>query len=172
MAQLNSRGTLTRGRWDYFEHSNGWASVYGSVTSGGIGAYFANNSTATMQLDIYALYWFASVATIWNVTVFVPPLVLTSFTPTESQVHATQLDRATPPGVVGMYSASASPFFTIQRGSNSQSGAIVQPVPGQPFITLPPSWAIGVGGFGGANPIELSLNVFFQEVVDNVAPAP
>lgn len=172
MAQLNSRGTLTRGRWDYFEHSNGWASVWGSVTSGGIGAYLANNSTATLQLDIYALYWFASVASPWTVAVFPPPQVLTAIPPSEIEIHAEQLDRATPPGVCGMYSASASPFYTIQRVSNSLTSGILQPVPGQPFITLPPLWAIGVGGFGGANPIEMSLNVWFQEVLDNVAPAP
>jgi len=172
MAQLNSRGTLTRSRWDYFEQTNGWASVYGSVTSGGIGAYFANNSTGSLALDIYNFTWFASVAVPWNVTLFVPPLVLTAFTPTDSEVHASQPDRATLAGVVGMYSASASPFFTIQRISNQVQSGIVEPVAGQPFVTLPPGWAIGIGGFAGTNPCELSLNVWYQEVTDNIAPAP
>jgi hypothetical protein len=171
MAQLNSRGTLTRGRWDYFEHSNGWASVYGSVTSGGIGAYFANNSTATMQLDIYALYWFASVASVWNVGLFPPPLILTAFAPTEVEIHASQPDRAQLAGVCGMYSAAGSPFLTIQRISNSLTSGIIQPVAGEPFIALPPNWAISVSGFGGGNPIELSMNVWYQEIIDNVSPA-
>lgn len=171
MAQLNSRGTLTRGRWDYFEHSNGFASVYGSVASGGIGAYFANNSTATMQLDIYALYWFASVASPWVVSLLPPPLVLTAVTPTDIQIRATQPDKAAPAGVCGMYSASGSPFYTVQRVSNALTSGVVQPTPAQPFITLPPMWAIAVGGFTGTGPVELSLNVWFQEVLDNTPPA-
>lgn len=171
MASLNSRGTLTRGRWDFFEHSNGWASVYGSVVSGGIGAYFANNSTATMQLDIYALYWFASVATTWSVVLFPPPLIVTPFAPTDIEIHSSQPDRGQLAGVLGMYSASASPFFTIHRISNSQTSGVLQPVAGEPFIALPPNWAIGVGGFGGSNPIEISLNVWYQEVIDNIRPA-
>jgi len=171
MAQLNSRGTLTRGRWDYFEHSNGWASVFGSVASGGIGAYFANNSTATMQLDIYALYWFASVSSPWNIALFPPPLVVTPLAPTDIEIHSSQPDRAQLAGVCGMYSASASPFFAIQRYSNSTSSGVLQPVAGEPFIVLPPNWAIAVGGGGGANPIELSMNVWYQEIVDNISPA-
>ena len=172
MARLNSRGTMTRSRWDFFEHSNGWASVYGSVTSGGINAYFANNSTATLQIDIYNFTWFASVALVWNVFILIPPLVLTPIPPTEIEVHACQLDAAAPPGVCGMFNANASPSFTIQRISNATTSGIIEPVAGQPFITLPPSYAIGVGGGPATNPTELALNVWFQPVLDNIPPAP
>ena len=172
MARLNSRGTLTRGRWDFFEHSNGWASVFGSVTSGGINAFFANNSTATLQIDVYNLTWFASIPLVWNVFILIPPLVLTEIPPTEIEVHACQLDAGTPPGICGMFNANSSPSFTIQRVSNATTSGIIEPVAGQPFITLPPGWAIGVGGGAVTNPCEISLNVWFQPVLDNVPPAP
>ena len=172
MAQLNSRGTLTRGRWDYFEHSNGWASVYGSTTTGLIGAYFANNSTATMQLDIYHLAWFASITAIWGIVLLPPPQILTTIVPTEIQIHAQQPDKATPPGTCGIYSGIGSQYYTIQRVSNSTQSGTLAPVAGEPFITLPPMWAIAVQAQPGTNPIELSLNVWFQEVLDNVPPAP
>jgi hypothetical protein len=171
MAQLNSRGTLTRGRWDFFEHSNGWASVLGSVVSGFINAYFANNSTATLAIDIYNLTWFASVAQPWRIFILVPPLVLTPITPDEVEVHACQLDAATPPGICGMFSANTSAYFTVQRISNAITNGIIEPVAGEPFITLPPGWAIGVGGDAGSNPCELSLSVWFQPVLDNIPPA-
>lgn len=171
MARLNSRGTLTRNRWDFFERTNGWASVWGSVTTGGIGCYYANNSTGTMQVDIYNVTWFASVPAPWNLLLFSPPLVFTPVTPTEIEIRPIQPDGAQPAGVCGMYSARGSTFFTIQRISNNQPSGIVAPVSGVPFVTLPPGWAIGVDSFSTSNPIELSMNVWFQEVLDNVAPA-
>ena len=171
MALLNSRGTLTRGRWDYFEQSNGWASVYGSVASGPIGAYFINNSTGAIQIDVYSLYWWASSAFAWTVALFPPPFVATAITPTEVEIHAAQPDRQTPAGACGLYYNQTSAFYTLQKVSNSVESGIVQPAPGQPFITLPPSWGIGVGGGGVAGPTELSMNVWFQEVSDNIAPA-
>lgn len=172
MAQLNSRGTLTRNRWDYFEHSNGWASVYGSVPSGLISAYFANNSTGTMQLDIYRVEWFASVPAAWGIALIPPPLIVTPITPTDIEIHSAQPDRGAPAGICGMYSAFASPFYQIQRNSNQASSGSLAPIAGVPFITLPPGWIIAVGGNPGANPCELSMNVWFQEIIDNVPPAP
>jgi hypothetical protein len=171
MAQLNSRGTLTRGRWDFFEHSNGWASVYGSVPSGFIGAYFANNQTGTMQLDLYRLYWFASQALNWSIGLFSPPLILTPLAPNEIEIRADQPDRATPPGVCGMYTASTGASYTIQRHSELASSGELAPVAGEPFITLPPGWAIAVNALAGSSPCELSINVWFQETLDNISPA-
>lgn len=172
MAQLNSRGTLTRGRWDFFEHSNGWASVYGSVTSGGIGAYYANNATGTLQVDVYSLFWTCSVASTWNVQLLPPPIIATAFPPTDIEIHACQPDAAQPVGSVGMFSAYGGPFFIVFHVSNSMTGQFFAPVAGEPFVTLPPGWAISVGGNSGGNPCEMSMNVWFQPMLDNIAPAP
>ena len=172
MAQLNTRGTLTRNRWDYFEHSNGVASIYGSVTSGGIGAYFANNSSGATAIDVYTLNWSASVAGVWNIILMLPPIVLTAIAPTESHVFALAPDVATPPGIVGMYSLLASPYQTFVRYSAGSSGAQMAPIMSSYFATLPPGWAISISGPNGSNPCELSLTVWYQYVTDNIAPAP
>ena len=172
MAQLNTRGTLTRTRWDYFEHSNGVSSVYGSVTSGTIGCYFANNSSGATAIDVYTLNWSASVAGLWAVTLLQPPLVLAPLAPAESHIFALQPDVATPPGVNGMWTSVASAFQTFFRYSASTSGDELQPIPGSYFVTLPPGWAISIGGGGSPNPCELSMTVWYQYVTDNIAPAP
>lgn len=171
MARLNSRGTLTRTRWDYFERTNGWAFVSGSVTSGGIGTYFSNNSSATMQLDIYSLTWAASVSLDWDILLYAPPLTISPMVPTESSVNCVQPDSAAPAGVVGMYTASAGNFRHIERISNAVNGSVIAPVGGMSWLTLPPLWSIAVSANAGGNPCELSMTVWYQEILDNVAPA-
>lgn len=172
MAQLNTRGTLTRTRWDYFEHSDGVASLYGSVTSGTIGAYFANNSTGATAIDLYTLNWSCSVANQVYISLLLPPLVVTPLAPTESHIFALAPDVATPPGVVGMFTSSAGPFATYIRYSAATTGTQLSPIMGSYFATLPPGWAISVNTFNGSNPCELSMTVWFQYVTDNIAPAP
>ena len=172
MAQLNSRGTLTRNRWDYFEHSNGVASVFGSVVSGTIGCYFANNSSGATAIDIYTLNWAASVTGVWQISLLPPPLILTPLTPIESHIFALASDVAQPPGLTGMFSAFASTFETYIRYSNSSSGDELSPIAGSFFATLPPGWAISVGGVSSTNPVELAMTVWYQYVTDNIAPAP
>lgn len=171
MAQLFSRGTLTRTRWDYFERTNGWAFVTGHVTSGGIGTYFTNNSTATMHLDIYNLTWAASVAMDWDIWLYSPPLTIIPLAPDEASVNCIQPDMAAPAGIVGMYSGSAGSFRHIQRISNSVNGGIVTPVGGMAWLTLPPLFSIAVSGNPGSNPSELSMSVWYQETLDNIAQA-
>lgn len=172
MAQLNSRGTLTRSRWDYFEHSNGVASIFGSVTSGGIGCYFANNSTGATAIDIYTLNWSASVSQVFNVSLLLPPLILTPLAPTESHIFSLASDVATPPGLTGMFIGVSSIFQTYIHYSASSTGAEVSPIAGSYFATLPPGWAISVGVGAGSNPIELAMTVWYQYVTDNISPAP
>jgi len=172
MAQLNSRGTLTRARWDYFEHSNGVSSIFGSVATGFIGAYFANNSTGATAIDIYTLNWSASVAGQFFITLLLPPLILTPITPIESHIFALAPDVATPPGVNGMFSANAGTFETYVRYSAATSGDELAPIMGSYFATLPPGWAISINGFGSPNPCELAMTVWYQYVTDNIAPAP
>ena len=171
MAQLNSRGTQTRGRWDYFEHSNGIAFVSGSVTTGPIGAYFANNSTGATAIDVYTINWMASVSLTFTLMVFPPPFSLTPVTPTDSNVRALQADLAAPPGLVGMYSFGAAPYIQMLRYSAGSTGAQVAPITGNYFTTLPPGWAIAVECGVQSNPVELSMTVWYQYVTDNIAPA-
>jgi hypothetical protein len=172
MAQLNTRGTLTRTRWDYFEHSNGVASIYGAVSSGTIGAFFANNSSGSTAIDVYALNWSASVAGTFYITLYLPPLVMTPLTPVESHIFALAPDVATPPGVTGMFTFNAGAFQTYIRYAASTNGAQVAPLMGSYFATLPPGWAISINGFGSSNPCELAMTVWYQYVTDNVSPAP
>ena len=172
MAQLNTRGTLTRSRWDYFEHSNGVSTIWGSVTSGPIGAYFANNSTGATAIDIYSLEWSASVSGLWGIGFFMPPLVLTAITPSESSIQAVLPDVATPPGVNGMFSLYASTYRTLTRYEGPIGGAQLAPIMGSYFATLPPGWAIVISGPGSPNPCELAMTVWYQYVTDNIAPAP
>lgn len=171
MAQLNSRGTMIRNRWDYFERSNGFAFIYGAVASGPVGAYFANNSAGATNLDIFNLTWSASVTTIVEVAFLLPPLILVPVTATESFIHPLLPDSAKPPGVVGMFSTFSSVYWTIVRYSNTSNQDEMVPIPGSYFVTLPPSWALAVWTAPQANPAEFSMTVWYQEVLDNVPPA-
>lgn len=171
MGQQFSRGTLTRARWDYFERTDGIAMVWGQVVSGPIGAYFANNSSGSLAIDVYNFQMFSSVTTIWDVLLLLPPLVLTPITLNDAQVMSLQPDHAQPAGVVGMFSALTSNFRRLQRVSNGAFQLTMTPIPGSYFITLPPGWALSVFGNPGANPAELSMTTWYQEVTDNIAPA-
>jgi hypothetical protein len=171
MAQLNSRGTLMRARWDYFEHSNGVSSIYGSVPSGFIGCYFANNSAGATAIDIYTVNWTASVAGPYYLTLLLPPLVLTPLTPTESHLFALAPQTATPPGINGMFTANAGAYQTFIRYAAATTGAQVAPIMGSYFATLPPGWAISINGLGSSNPTELAMTVWYQYVTDNISPA-
>ena len=172
MAQLNTRGTLTRSRWDYFEHSNGVSSVYGSVASGPIGAYFANNSSGATAIDIYTINWSASIVELFGIFLLVPPLILTPLAPSESHIFALASDVGAPPGVNGMFTVNGGLGQTYVRYSAGSSGVQVAPIMGSYFATLPPGWAICVFGPGSSNPCELSMTVWYQYVTDNIAPAP
>ena len=172
MAQLNTRGTLTRTRWDYFEHSNGVAFVYGSVTTGPISAYFANNSTGATAIDIYTLNWSASVAAAWSIAFLMPPLILTPIAPTESHIFPLIPDAAQPPGLVGMYTANAGAYATLQLYTQGTQTQQMAPIMGSYFATLPPGWAISVTSGPGANPVTLAMTVWYQYVTDNISPAP
>lgn len=171
MAQLNSRGTQTRNRWDYFEHSNGVSLVWGTVTSGPIGCYFANNSTGATAIDIYTINWSSSVTGVFAVGLVIPPLILTPITPAESHIFALAPQTATPPGVNGMFSNYPATYVTYIRYSGASGGAELSPVMGSYFATLPPGWAITISGPGSPNPCELSMTVWYQYVTDNIAPA-
>ena len=172
MAQLNTRGTLTRSRWDYFEHSNGISLVWGSVTSGPIGAYFANNSTGSTAVDIYAIDWSATVAGLWGIGFIAPPLVLSPLTPGESTIFPLQPDAAIPPGINGMFTNFPALYRTLVRYEGPTGAAQLTPLMGSYFATLPPGWAISISGPGSSNPCELAMTVWYQYVTDNISPAP
>jgi len=172
MAQLNSRGTLTRNRWDYFEHSNGVSEIYGSVASGAIGCYFANNSSGATAVDIYTINWSASVAGLFWIALLMPPLTVVPLVPTESNIFALAPDVAIPPGINGMFTGISSPGRTYIRYSAGSSGAQLAPIMGSYFATLPPGWAISISTPGSANPVELAMTVWYQYVTDNISPAP
>jgi hypothetical protein len=172
MANLNTRGTLTRNRWDYYESSNVWAFIYGTVASGPIYAYLFNNATAQTQLDVYMLSWSASLATLWDVALYPPQQTVTPLTPAESELHTVQPDAAAPTGAVGMAIAIAtSTLYRIDHRSDSPQAVTINLGTSSPFITLPPGWILAVSG-SPPSECELSMTVWYQQVLDNVAPAP
>jgi hypothetical protein len=171
MAQLNSRGTLTRGRWDYFERSNGIAFVYGSVNTGPIGAFFANNATSGASIDVYAIFASSNNAIAWDTFILLPGIAGTALTPTESWISCIKPDEATPAGYIGMWTAITSPMRHLTRDSNLDAYYEIHPIAGEPFFTLPPLWGIAVMSPGRAGTDELSMTIWYQEVLDNIAPA-
>jgi hypothetical protein len=171
MAQLNSRGTMVRNRWDFFERTNGFAFIYGSVPSGPVGAYFANNSQGALQLDIFNLTWAASVVTVVEVAFLLPPLVLVPVGVTESFIHPLQPDSATPAGAVGMFSTFSSVYWTIQRYSNGANYDEISPIPTSYWLTLPPQWAVAAWSNDQPATNEFSMTIWYQEVRDNISPA-
>jgi hypothetical protein len=171
MAQLNTRGTLTRGRWDFFERSNGVAFVYGSVGAGPIGAYFINNAAGGLAIDLYAISGASSNSVLWDTYILLPPISGSAITPTESWVSCIKPDEAAPAGAVGMYSALTSATRHLTRDSNKDNYYLLNPIAGEPFFTLPPLWGIAIMTPGAPGTDELSLTVWYQEVLDNIAPA-
>src|SRR5215472_9763882 len=119
MAYLNTRGTLTRSRLDFYETSNCWAFVNGNVAGGQIAAYLLNNAATAMQVDVYGMRWASSTAQPWAVTVRQPVQTITPITPTYSEVHCIQPDLPMPLGIVGLASAfnpDVHYFVLIQSG--------------------------------------------------------
>ena len=171
MAQLNTRGTLTRGRWDFFERTNGVAFVYGSVTTGPIGCYFVNNGTGGLAIDLYAVASSSSAQGLWDTYILLPPITGSALTPTESTVSCIKPDEATPAGAVGMFTALTSPTRHLLRESEPTNYVEINPVAGVPFYTLPPMWGIAIFTNPTGAQCEMSMTVWYQEVLDNIAPA-
>lgn len=171
MAQLNTRGTLTRSRWDYFESSDGWAFVDASVPSGVLGCYLANNSTGATSLDVYSMEFSATVATTWWAIVFVPPLILTPVTPIVTGISPIQTDHAAIPGALGAYNAIASNFIRIARFAAPTNTILLNPLGNMTFISLPPGWALSAFADPVVSTQEVGMTVWYQEVLDNISPA-
>src|SRR5262245_11942290 len=104
MAYLNTRGTLTRNRLDFYESSNCWGFVNGSAPGGTLYAYLLNNAASALQLDVYGIKWFSSTPQVWVLQVFQPVQTISPVTPGEIEIHSIQPDLPMPLGVVGMAS--------------------------------------------------------------------
>jgi len=171
MAYLNTRGTLTRSRLDFYETSNCWAFVLGTVGSGTVSAYLLNNAATALQLDVYGMRWFSSTPEVWDVAVHQPVQTITPITPTRIDVHTIQPDLAMPLGVVGLASLYTPDvyYYVMHQSGGAQSGELELGY-GTPHIVLPPGWLISVSA-AIAGTCELSVTFFFQQVLDNVPPA-
>jgi hypothetical protein len=171
MAQLNTRGTLTRSRLDFYEHSNCWGFVLGNVPNGGIYAYLVNNASSSLQLDVYGMKWFSSVAETWEVTVRQPVQGITPITPAWSEIHAIQPDLPMPLGVIGLASnfIPSATYYVMRQSGGATSGELEIGYR-TPHIVLPPGWLIVIGATAAAA-VELSVTFFFQQVLDNIPPA-
>jgi hypothetical protein len=171
MAQLNTRGTMVRNRFDFYESSDCWGFVFGSVVSGPICAYLVNNASVAAQLDVYGVTWFSSTAQPWDVTVRAPSQTVTPIAPTESQLHSIQPDQPAPLGAVGLCSAfNPDVFYRLMRQSGGATSGSIDLGYGAAHTVLPPGWFLVISASVGAA-TELSATFFYQIVVDNVAPA-
>ena len=137
----------------------------------GIGCYFANNSAGALALDIYNVTWFASLTLPWDMWLVPPPLQLTPMTPSGTTIISMAPDHAQPAGAVGMFTAGFTPGFRLQRISSTMNFQSLQPIAGSFWMTLPPGWIIAVSANAGTNACEMSMTVWYQEVLDNIAPA-
>jgi hypothetical protein len=170
MAQLNTRGTFVRDRLDFYEQSNCWGFVYGSVNGGGISAYLINNGAGNLQLDIYGIQWFSSTPEPWDVAVHHPVQLITPVTPIDAQIHCIQPDLPMPVGVVGMASAFTPDIYHIvlHQSGGATSGTLDIGY-ASPHIVLPPGWLFSVSSTV-TGLCELSMTVFYQMVLDNIPP--
>jgi len=171
MALLNTRGTLVRDRLDFFETSNAWAFVFGSVASGAFAAFLNNNSTGHTQLDVYGMLWFSSIAQVWDVTLHPPIQTFTPVTPTESMILCIQPDLPAPAGFIGLASAFNSPsYYRILRQSGGAQSGTLDLGYGTAHTVLPPGWSLVLSTTATAA-VELSVTFYYQQVTDNVAQA-
>jgi hypothetical protein len=171
VAQVFSRGTLTRSRWDFFESSDAFANVIGPVgaTSGGQ-PYLYNNGGGPGELDIY--YACVSFASATNFTwALVGPSAQFGIGLAQLQtVHAVKADGPMPLGVAQI---------AVPNGNNQKIviAGRIDPVTFYelkfglegPFLSLPPGYALQVIM---ANPdLQASATFLYQSVVDITAPA-
>jgi hypothetical protein len=171
MAQLNTRGTLVRNRFDFYEHSNCWGFVLGNVPNGGIYAYLLNNASSPLQLDVYGMKWFSSAPETWELTVRQPVQAITPITPAWSEIHSIQPDLPMPLGFIGLannFNPTAT-YFVMRQSGGATSGQLDIGY-ATPYIVLPPGWLIVIGATA-TSAVELSVTFFYQQVLDNVAQA-
>ena len=170
-AKLDSRGTLARNRWDFFEGAGAWGyvnGVAGNTTNSWIVLF--NNGMAGVNLDV----WYASFSTtpaapiVWATA---NPGVVAQWTfPTPIPANAVQLNQSAPPGVVGI---AVIPFLailqTIRDRVDSPSFDELKLGFDGPFVTVPPGYAL-VATVAAPNQTA-SATFFYQAVLDQSVPA-
>ena len=171
MANLNTRGTLVRTRFDFYESSNVWGCVVAAASTGNLYAYLSNNASASLQLDIYGLQWFSTVPQAWQVMLMPSIQTVTPITPVTIALLNIQPDLPAPVGVIGAASAftPGGSYLVMKQEGGAQSGSLDLGY-GTAHATLPPGWSIVVGA-GVTAATELSFTVFYQQILDNVAPS-
>jgi hypothetical protein len=172
VAQLVSRGTLVRNRWDFYEASDYITTIIGIPIAGNPTILFLQNISTGVELDVYRVAW--SQATPAGVVMILapPPLALTLGT--NGGTYSVGITPTAPgPGVnAGVAISTGQPtFFVLEQWQNNPGAAEVQLANGGAFVTLPPLWALYVqqiaSGTGNFNAV-----FHYQQVLDLVAPAP
>jgi hypothetical protein len=171
MAYLNTRGTLTRSRLDFYETSNCWGFVSGSLGTGSLGAYLLNNATTNLQLDIYGVRWFSSTPEVWSVSLVQPVQTISPVMPDETFIHCMQPDLPAPVGLVGLANAlDPLVYYRMLLTQNPATEGEIELGYGTPHAVLPPGWIMLVSTTATGN-YKMSATFFFQQVLDNVPPA-
>jgi hypothetical protein len=172
VAQLVSRGTLTRNRWDFFESGDAFANITAVTVATGTRLLFLTNNVPQVQFDIYRVDFACASATSG-----VAIQVLQPNTPLVDQgggVHSQaylQVDQGTPAGQIGI---ALSPVELINYYLYYRPDALTAfsfELYAGPLVSLPPNFAIAVNVTSTPN-LLCGVTFWYQQVLDLLPPAP
>jgi hypothetical protein len=162
------KGTFVRNAWEFYEIGAAWVCGNYAAPAGNIGFIFLNNGIGQSYLDVFRAEFTCSVASplIWSIAS--PGAVYTSIEPTLYFNRPLQLDLATPPGDMSVYTASPPYFLPLFRQRyDSVEYDSVELANSGPFLTLPPLFGLAVqANFSAA--ANMALTVWYQSITDHV----
>jgi hypothetical protein len=171
VAQLTTKGTLTRSRWDFYEASDAWGFATGNIgNTSGNGGFLLNNGTGPGQLDIYYACVSFATATAFSWLVYGSNATFGINAALLSFSRAIQTDAPQP---LGLCNIAGTGGANIKANFRTRVDPVtfdeIKPGVEGPFLSLPPGFALVVNT---ASPdTTAALTFLYQIVIDIVQPA-
>jgi hypothetical protein len=162
------KGTFVRNAWEFYEVGAAWVFGNYAAPAGSIGFIFRNNGIGQSYLDVFRAEFTCSVASALTWSIVGPGAQFTSIEPNNYFNRPLQLDLATPPGDMAVYTASPPYFLPIfKQRQDPISYDVIELANSGPFLTLPPLFGLAVAVNFSA-PASMAMTVWYQSITDHV----
>lgn len=170
-ATITSRGTLVRGRWDFYENADAIAYCAVSAVPGPPIFWFTNNAVAQVDLDIFRIEVSQATASGILYQLFPNRYISVGFVPSVVQIIALNPNNPAPTGQIGVGNTFTAPApVPFRQRTDSISYDVIELNGSDFFLTLPPLWTLQVSGLPGLA-LTSSVTIWYQQVADQVRPA-